>query len=78
MDLMEKLSEGSGSAKPQVSFWVENKEIVRAVSLPDVRQRLSAEGAELVGNSPREFDVFIRNELAKWAKVVKLSGAKAE
>lgn len=55
-----------------------NKEIVRALSLPDVRDRLSGEGAELVGNSPREFDAFIRSEIAKWAEVVKLSGAKAE
>ena len=55
-----------------------HKEIVRALSLPDVRDRLSSEGAELVGNSPREFDGFVRSELAKWAKVVKLSGAKAE
>ncbi|HZN23973.1 MAG TPA: tripartite tricarboxylate transporter substrate binding protein [Burkholderiales bacterium] len=55
-----------------------HREIVRALSLPDVRDRLSGEGAELVGNSPREFDGFVRSELAKWAKVVKLSGAKAE
>jgi tripartite-type tricarboxylate transporter receptor subunit TctC len=55
-----------------------HKEVVRALSLPEVRERLSTEGAELVGNSPREFDVFIRNELTKWAKIVKLSGAKAE
>jgi tripartite-type tricarboxylate transporter receptor subunit TctC len=55
-----------------------HKEIVRALALPDVRERLSGEGAELVGNSPKEFDKFVRNELLKWAKVVKLSGAKAD
>ncbi|MGZ8263885.1 MAG: Bug family tripartite tricarboxylate transporter substrate binding protein [Burkholderiales bacterium] len=55
-----------------------HKEIVRALAMPDVRERLSSEGAELVGNSPREFDAFVRSELVKWAKVVKLSGAKAE
>ena len=55
-----------------------HKEIVRALALPDVRERLSGEGAELVGNSPKEFDQFVRNELVKWAKVVKLSGAKAD
>ena len=43
-----------------------------------MRERLSTEGPDLVGNSPREFDAFVRSELAKWAKVVKLSGAKAE
>ena len=55
-----------------------HKEIVRALSLPDVRERLLREGAELGGNSPREFDAFVRSEMAKWAKVVKLSGAKAD
>lgn len=55
-----------------------HSEIVKALALPDVRQRLSGEGAELVGNSPGEFDKFVRSELVKWAKVVKLSGAKAD
>ena len=55
-----------------------HQEIVRALAMPDVRERLSGEGAELVGNSPREFDAFVRSELVKWAKVVKLSGAKAD
>jgi tripartite-type tricarboxylate transporter receptor subunit TctC len=55
-----------------------HKEIVRVLAMPDVRERLSGEGAELVGNSPREFDTFVRSELVKWAKVVKLSGAKAD
>jgi len=55
-----------------------HKEIVRALALPDVRERLSGEGADLVGNTPREFDAFVRSELVKWAKVVKLSGAKAD
>jgi tripartite-type tricarboxylate transporter receptor subunit TctC len=55
-----------------------HKEIVRALALPDVRERLAGEGAELAGNSPREFDAFVRSEIVKWAKVVKLSGAKPE
>ena len=55
-----------------------HKEIVRVLAMPDVRDRLSGEGAELVGNSPREFDAFVRSEIVKWAKVVKLSGAKAD
>jgi hypothetical protein len=35
-------------------------------------------GATLVGNSPAEFADFIRAETAKWAKIVQISGAKAE
>ena len=43
-----------------------------------IRERLLREGAEIGGNSPAEFDAFVKSETAKWAKVVKLSGAKAE
>jgi tripartite-type tricarboxylate transporter receptor subunit TctC len=55
-----------------------HQETVKTLAMPDVRQRLAADGAEVVGNSPREFDNFVRSELVKWAKVVKLSGAKPE
>ncbi len=66
------------TATPQDIIARLHKEIVRAIAMPDMRERLSGEGAELVGNSPREFDAFVRSEFVKWAKVVKLSGAKAD
>lgn len=66
------------AATPQDIIVRLHKEIVRALAMPDLRERLLGEGAELVGNSPREFDAFVRSELVKWAKVVKLSGAKAD
>ena len=53
-----------------------NGEIVRILNLPEVGQRLAAEGAEISGNTPEEFAAYIRSEQAKWAKVVKISGAK--
>jgi tripartite-type tricarboxylate transporter receptor subunit TctC len=55
-----------------------HKEIVRVLALPDLRERLSSEGAELGGNTPDQFDRYIRSEIAKWAKVVKLSAARAD
>jgi tripartite-type tricarboxylate transporter receptor subunit TctC len=53
-------------------------EIVRILKLPEVGDRLAAEGAELSGYTPQEFAAYIRAEQAKWAKVVRLSGAKAQ
>jgi tripartite-type tricarboxylate transporter receptor subunit TctC len=53
-------------------------ELVRALEQPDVRQRLAADGAEPVGSAPREFRDFMAADLAKWAKLVKESGAKLD
>ncbi len=53
-------------------------EIVRAVRAADVKSRLNAQGVELVGSSPEEFAEFVKKELAKWAKVVRQSGARAD
>jgi tripartite-type tricarboxylate transporter receptor subunit TctC len=51
-----------------------NAEATRSLRLPEVRQRLAADGAEVVAGSAEEFGVFIRAETAKWAKVVKDAG----
>jgi tripartite-type tricarboxylate transporter receptor subunit TctC len=55
-----------------------NRDIVAILHLPDVVARLSAQGAEPVGNTPEEFAAYIKSETVKWAKVVRDSGAKAE
>jgi tripartite-type tricarboxylate transporter receptor subunit TctC len=46
-------------------------EIGRVLQQPDMKTRLSTDGAEPVGSTPEEFAAFIRAETAKWAKVVK-------
>ncbi len=51
--------------------------IGRAARSPDVRQRLQDLGAEAVGNTPEEFNKLFHAEVARWAEVVKVSGAKA-
>lgn len=53
-------------------------ELVKDLKLPDVLERITALGFEPVGNTPQEFGVFLQAELAKWAKVAKEIGAKAE
>jgi tripartite-type tricarboxylate transporter receptor subunit TctC len=50
----------------------------RAARSPDTRQRLVEQGADPVGNSPEEFAKLLREEVAKYAEVVRISGAKAE
>jgi len=53
-------------------------EIAKALQLPDVREKLISQGMEPTANTPVEFAAMITAEIAKWAKVAKLSGLKAE
>jgi tripartite-type tricarboxylate transporter receptor subunit TctC len=55
-----------------------NDATVRAARSPELRQKLAEQGAESVGNSPEEFGRLLREEVAKWAEIVRVSGAKAE
>lgn len=55
-----------------------NRDVTAVLALPDVRERLAATGAELTPTNPAELEAFIRTELTKWAKAVKISGAQAE
>ena len=53
-------------------------EFVAIIQQPEVQQRIRSEGADPVGSEPEEFRKFMLADLAKWAKVVKESGAKAD
>ena len=55
-----------------------NTEINRIVASPEFRDKLASLGAEPVGGSPEQFAAEIRNESAKWAKVIKDAGVKLE
>ena len=55
-----------------------NSEVTKALSAPDVRERLQQLGLDWQSNTSGEFSAFLREEVQKWAKAVKDSGAKAD
>jgi len=52
--------------------------IAKAVKSPDLNEKILGMGATPVGDTPEEFNVFMRKESAKWAKAIKESGAVAD
>jgi len=66
----------AGTPKPVVAKL--NAEMAKAIQGKDVREKLAADAAEPVGNSPEEFGAFIKKEIARWAPVVKASGARPQ
>ncbi len=63
----------AGTPKPIVAQL--NEEIRKAMQLPQVRDKFSAQGFAASWNTPDQFGVFVRNEVDKWARTVKASGA---
>lgn len=55
-----------------------NAAVVKILQQKDVRERLMAMGADVVGSSPEAFGAFMQAESAKWAKVVKEAHIRAE
>ena len=55
-----------------------NQEIVRVLNQADVKEKFLNAGTETVGNSPGEFSVFIKSDMARMGKVIKAAGIRAE
>jgi tripartite-type tricarboxylate transporter receptor subunit TctC len=66
------------SATPKPIVRKLNADVVAALKTPEIRKRMSEVGLEPVGNSPEEFDAFIRAEIPKWAKVVEEANITAD
>ena len=66
----------AGTPRPVVTRL--HAEIVQALGLPDVKERLNNVGFELAGTTPDEFAAFIKSEIAKWTKVVRTAKISAE
>jgi tripartite-type tricarboxylate transporter receptor subunit TctC len=55
-----------------------HSEIVKVLRMPDIRDRLVAQGADPVGSSPEEFGAFMKSETAKWARVIREANIRAD
>ncbi len=66
----------AGTPRPVVDRL--HDEFVKALAAPDVREKMLNLGAEPVGSTPGEFAAYVRSEAAKYAKLVKASGAKVD
>jgi tripartite-type tricarboxylate transporter receptor subunit TctC len=55
-----------------------NADILQVLRMPEVRERLTGLGFEVVGGTPDELGAFLKAEITKWTKVVKDSGAKVD
>jgi len=66
----------AGTPTPIVAKW--NADVTKVLNSADVRAKLVADGAEPSPNTPEQFSQFIARELAKYARIVKASGAKVD
>jgi tripartite-type tricarboxylate transporter receptor subunit TctC len=55
-----------------------NADVKRILALPEIRDRLAGEGADVVSSTPEEFAALIKSDMGKWSRVVKQSGAHAD
>ncbi|OGA53151.1 MAG: hypothetical protein A3F74_11980 [Betaproteobacteria bacterium RIFCSPLOWO2_12_FULL_62_58] len=65
-----------GTPKPIVAKM--NAEIRKILEVPEVRQRLISQGADPASNTPEEFAAYVKAEMAKWGKVARDTGTRAD
>jgi len=68
---------GPGRMAPELARRVSDA-ARQAIATPEVKKRIEFEGATPVGNAPDEFGRFVQEEIVRWARVVRYSGAKPE
>ena len=66
----------AGTPKDVIAKW--NAEVGKILNSPDMRERLTAQGAEPAPTTPEQFAAFIQSEIPKYARIVKISGAKVD
>ncbi len=55
-----------------------HSELAKIAHQPEVKNFLAAQGADAIGNTPEEFAAVIKNESAKWGRLIKAAGIKPE
>jgi len=66
------------SGTPQAVVGKLHDEIARILRLPDITERLAMQGVDVIASSPAEFSAFIRQDVAKYAKLIKTAGIRIE
>ena len=66
----------AGTPKPIIDKL--NAELARVLKTPEMRDKMFGLGTEVVANTPEQFAQYIRDETAKWSKIVKAAGIKLE
>ena len=66
----------AGTPKDVIAKW--NAEVTKILNSPEMRERLTAQGAEPAPTTPEQFAAFIQSELPKYARIVKASGSKVD
>jgi tripartite-type tricarboxylate transporter receptor subunit TctC len=55
-----------------------NAEFIKVLRAPEVKEKLTRQGFDAVGNSPEEYAVFLKSEMEKWSEVVRIADVKAQ
>jgi len=66
----------AGTPRDVVMRW--NSQVVSFLDTPEMRERLAVQGAEAAPTTPEEFAAFVAREMPKYARIVKVSGAKVD
>jgi len=66
------------AATPKAVSGKLNSELLRIITLPDVKERMLALGMDVASGTPEEFGALVKSDIAKWAKVIRDAGIKAE
>ena len=66
------------AATPKAVIGRIHGELVKAVGLPDVKERMFSLGMQVAGSTPDELGALVKSDIAKWSKVIKEAGVRVE